>query len=196
MKRYCCLIVGCLLLAAVHPASRAAAQDLPTVVVVATGGTIAMTLDPETGAPVPALSGEDLVTAVPALAELANIQVVEFSNIPSPHMGPDRWPDLARTVDEALADPEVAGVVVTHGTDTLEEVAFLCDLVYGGGIADLITKELNGVEATAEQLAKQGFGRIELTKPHVNGSQYTRKLGLDLRLGGKSPADSFGSVVQ
>lgn len=128
MRRYCFLIVSCLLLAAVHSPSRATAQDLPTVVVVATGGTIAMTVDPQTGAPVPALSGEDLIAAVPAVAELATIRVVEFSNIPSDYMGPDRWPDLSRAVDEVLTDPEVAGVVVTHGTDTLEETAYFLDL--------------------------------------------------------------------
>lgn len=59
--------------------------NLPNVTIVATGGTIAMTVD-ETGAPVPALSGEDLVAAVPALADLADIGVVEFSNVPSPYM--------------------------------------------------------------------------------------------------------------
>lgn len=101
--------------------------NLPNVTIVATGGTIAMTVD-ETGAPVPALSGEDLVAAVPALADLADIEVVEFSNVPSPYMGPDLWPGLARRVQEQLADPDVEGVVVTHGTDTIEETAYFLDL--------------------------------------------------------------------
>lgn len=109
-------------------AGRVLAADLPTVVVVATGGTIAMKIDPETGGPVPALSGEDLVSAVPELKDLAQIRVVEFSNIPSDYMGPDRWPDLSRTVDEQLGDPAVAGVIITHGTDTLEETAYFLDL--------------------------------------------------------------------
>jgi L-asparaginase len=87
-----------------------------------------MKVDPATGGPVPALSGEDLVAAVPALRDLANIRVVEFSNIPSYHMGPDRWPGLSRRIDEVLADPGVAGVVVTHGTATLEETADFLDL--------------------------------------------------------------------
>lgn len=108
--------------------SRSLAADLPTVVVVATGGTIAMKIDPETGGPAPALSGEDLISVVPELKELANIRVVEFSNIPSDYMGPDRWPDLSRTIDEQLANPDVAGVIVTHGTDTLEDTAYFLDL--------------------------------------------------------------------
>jgi len=77
---------------------------------------------------VPALSGEDLIAAVPELKELATIRVVEFSNIPSYYMGPDRWPGLTRKIDEVLAEPGVAGVVVTHGTDTLEETAYFLDL--------------------------------------------------------------------
>ena len=109
-------------------AAAAAAEQLPTVVIVATGGTIAMKINPETGGPVPALSGEDLVAAVPELEGLADIRVVEFSNIPSDYMGPELWPGLTKAVDEALADPGVAGVVVTHGTDTLEETAYFLDL--------------------------------------------------------------------
>jgi L-asparaginase len=126
MKRYSSLILSCLLLVVVHVTPQAA--ELPTVTVVATGGTIAMKVDPQTGGPVPALSGEDLIAAVPKLKELANIKVVEFSNIPSYYMGPDRWPGLSRKIDEVLADPGVAGVVVTHGTDTLEETAYFLDL--------------------------------------------------------------------
>jgi L-asparaginase len=104
------------------------AADLPTVAVVATGGTIAMKQDPVTHAPVPALSGEDLTASVPKLKEIANVKVVDFSNIPSYYMGPDRWPALSRKVEEVLADPAIAGVVVTHGTDTLDQTSYFLDL--------------------------------------------------------------------
>jgi L-asparaginase len=103
-------------------------EDLPKVVIVATGGTIAMKIDPATGGPVPALSGEDLVSAVPELKDLAVIEVVEFSNIPSDYMTPDRWVNLSKTVDEVLSKEDVKGVIITHGTDTLEETAFFLDL--------------------------------------------------------------------
>src|SRR5215207_6609249 len=92
-------------LATALAAAPALAQDRPTVAIVATGGTIAMKQDPTTHAPVPALSGEDLTAAVPKLQEIANVKVVEFSNIPSYYMGPDRWPALSRKVEEVLADP-------------------------------------------------------------------------------------------
>ena len=104
------------------------APALPTIAVVATGGTIAMAVDPLTGAPVPALSGADLVTAVPGLADLATIAVTEFSNIPSAEMGPELWPSLARTVEGLLADPANAGAVILHGTDTLDQTAYFLDL--------------------------------------------------------------------
>lgn len=105
-----------------------AAAEPPKIAVVATGGTIAMKLDPTTHAPVPALSGEDLVAAVPKLKDIATIAVTEFSNVPSDYMGPDRWPALSRRIDEILADPGVRGAIVLHGTDTLDQTAYFLDL--------------------------------------------------------------------
>ncbi len=87
-----------------------------------------MKTDPATGAPVPALTGADLAAAVPRLADLARIEVVEFANLPSAYMGPDLWPSLSRTVADLLARPEVAGAVVLHGTDTLDQTAYFLDL--------------------------------------------------------------------
>jgi L-asparaginase len=53
--------------------------------------------------------------------EIANVRVVEFSNIPSDYMGPDRWPGLTKKVEEVLADASVVRCVITHGTDTLDQ---------------------------------------------------------------------------
>ncbi|WP_267922627.1 asparaginase [Methylobacterium sp. C25] len=119
-------IVG--LLSPILLGHRAVAAELPKIAVVATGGTIAMKLDPTTHAPVPALSGEDLVSAVPKLKDIATIAVTEFSNVPSDYMGPDRWPALSRKVDEILADPAIRGAIVLHGTDTLDQTAYFLDL--------------------------------------------------------------------
>lgn len=104
------------------------ASPLPKVAVVATGGTIAMRADPATGAPVPALSGEDLVAAVPGLRDRAAVAVTEFCNIPSGYMGPDLWPGLSRALAAILAEPETVGAVVIHGTDTLDQTAYFLDL--------------------------------------------------------------------
>ncbi len=116
------------LMAAATLGAGPAAAAPPKIAVVATGGTIAMKLDPQTHAPVPALSGEDLVSAVPKLKDIATIQVTEFSNVPSDYMGPDRWPALARRLDAILADPEIRGAIVLHGTDTLDQTAYFLDL--------------------------------------------------------------------
>ena len=106
----------------------AIAQKLPTVAVLSTGGTIASKQDPAKGGYVPALSGEDLVSAVPAIKKIAQIQVEQISNIASPDMTPEIWVRLAGRVNELLAKPEITGIVVTHGTDTLEETAYFLDL--------------------------------------------------------------------
>ena len=102
--------------------------QLPVVKLIATGGTIAMKIDPVKNAPVPAISGEDLIATVPEIAAVADIEVQNLSNIPSDYMDPERWVGLQKAVVEALARPDVAGVIVSHGTDTLEETAYFLDL--------------------------------------------------------------------
>ena len=106
----------------------AIAQKLPTVAVLSTGGTIASKQDPAKGGYLPALSGEDLVSAVPAIKKIAQIQVEQISNIPSADITPEIWVRLAGRVNELLAKPEITGIVVTYGTDTLEETAYFLDL--------------------------------------------------------------------
>jgi L-asparaginase len=109
-------------------AAEPAAPALPVVRLIATGGTIAMKIDPVKKAPVPAISGEDLVSTVPEIASVARVEVENLSNVPSDYMDPPRWIELQRAVVKALARPEVAGVIVSHGTDTLEETAYFLDL--------------------------------------------------------------------
>lgn len=86
------------------------------VVVVATGGTIAMKYDKEKHG------------LVPALGDIAPLEFVQFSNIASPGMTPQNMWDLHCKIEELLARDDVAGVVVTHGTDTLEETSFFLDI--------------------------------------------------------------------
>lgn len=116
------LTVVCLLVSA------AVAQSKPVVVLIATGGTIAMKIDPVKHAPVPAISGEDLLATVPEVSKYANVEVKNVSNVPSDYMDPARWTALTREVITALARPEVAGAIISHGTDTLEETAYWLDL--------------------------------------------------------------------
>jgi len=113
--------------------------DLPRVHVVATGGTIAMQLDPDQGGAIPAVSGADLIAAVPEIAQIARLSVEEFSNIPSEHMTPEVWIRLATRLNQIIRDGEVEGVVITHGTDTMEETAFFLDLTLSGDLPIVLT---------------------------------------------------------
>ena len=104
------------------------AQELPTVVVLSTGGTIASTQSEEEGGFTSSLPGEQLVAAVPGLEELARIEVQNVANVGSTNMTPALWLEVSRRANTALERNEVAGVLVTHGTDTMEETAYFLDL--------------------------------------------------------------------
>ncbi|MBI4192367.1 MAG: asparaginase [Betaproteobacteria bacterium] len=102
---------------------------LPRVKMVSTGGTICMKVDPNTGGAVPALSGADLATAVPGLGGVARVEVEEFSRVESTAMGPSTWTPLVRRLRAIFdGDPDLAGIVVTHGTGLLDEAAYFVDL--------------------------------------------------------------------
>ncbi|MBQ5587599.1 MAG: asparaginase, partial [Selenomonadales bacterium] len=98
------------------------------IILISTGGTIAMRFDQEKQGLVPAVSGAELIEAVPELSAELPLEVVEFSNIPSPHMTPSRMLALAKEIDRRAADDDTVGFVITHGTDTVEETAYLLDL--------------------------------------------------------------------
>ncbi|MGB7916928.1 MAG: asparaginase domain-containing protein, partial [Rhodomicrobium sp.] len=76
------------LIAALLPAPLYAQAQLPVCPLIATGGTIAMKIDPVKKAPVPAISGEDLVATVPEVANYAQVEVKNVSNVPSDYMDP------------------------------------------------------------------------------------------------------------
>jgi L-asparaginase len=103
-----------------------------TVLVVATGGTIASLPDPETGAVRPAVGAEELVAGVPELADVDELEIVELDAVNGWNVTPAKMLEVAHTLRERLAASEMRGAVVTHGTDTVEETAFLCDLLVEG----------------------------------------------------------------
>lgn len=101
----------------------------PKVVLIGTGGTIASRYDPALGRTVASARGEDLLAQVPQLAEIADIEVDDFATVPSFDISVGIAHALARRIDEQLARAEVAGAVITHGTDTMEESCYLADLL-------------------------------------------------------------------
>ncbi|MCP2304101.1 L-asparaginase [Actinokineospora globicatena] len=101
--------------------------SVPRVVVFGLGGTIAMTSTPSGGV-VPALSAEQLVAAVPGLAETGiDVEIVDFRRVPGASLSFDDLDKLAAAIEKQLA-AGADGVVVTQGTDTIEETAFFLDL--------------------------------------------------------------------
>ena len=114
-----------------HPASRKMQSIEPCVVVLGTGGTIAGTAQDaadNVGYTAAQLGIEQLVRAVPALAS-TRLDVQQIAQLDSKDMDFATWHLLARTVAGQLARAEVAGIVITHGTDTLEETAFFLQRV-------------------------------------------------------------------
>jgi L-asparaginase len=95
------------------------------IVLVFTGGTISMRHDPAAGGAVPALAGRDILQLVPQLNDIAELEIDDFGAFPGPHMTTDRMWDLRNRIAGHVRRPEVEGVVVTHGTDSLEESAYL-----------------------------------------------------------------------
>ena len=123
------------------------AQELPVVRVIATGGTIASRPGDDQ------LTGSALIEAVPQLAGVAQVEVEEFSRIGSSGMTPDHWLLLAKRINELLDDePDISGIVVTHGTDTMEETAYFLHLT----IKDLRPVVLTGSMRSATAISADG----------------------------------------
>ncbi len=103
-------------------------MNKPKVCIIFTGGTISMTVDEEIGAAIPTLSGEQILSMVSNIDKIADIEVCNFGEIPGPHMTFEKLLELKKIIHTKLADEQIAGVIVTHGTDTLEETAYFLDL--------------------------------------------------------------------
>ena len=105
-------------------------DDLPTVSLISTGGTIASTVDYRTGAVTAQFTAEDVLRAVPELAGRANYRGRVVANILSENMEPSIWQGLAQAVHEEI-EAGADGVVVMHGTDTMQYsasvLAFMLD---------------------------------------------------------------------
>lgn len=145
------------------------------VVVVSTGGTIASKHDREADALVSSASGEELLASLGTLAPDFPVSTESFCNIGSFAMDLETSFRLARRLDAILADPDVAGVVVTHGTDTMEEAVFLADLV--------VTSDKPVVFTGAQRHAAE---------PDADGP---RNLADAIRVAASSSARSLGAVI-
>ena len=103
----------------------------PRVVIVATGGTIAGAAESTTAAGYKsgAVAVDTLIAAVPQMKTFADVRGVQIASVGSQDMNDEIWLKLAAEVNRQLAQPDVDGVAITHGTDTMEETAYFLNLV-------------------------------------------------------------------
>jgi L-asparaginase len=110
---------------------------VPRVAVFSTGGTIASKRRDD-GAASPNLTADDLVAAVPQLADVANIEAVSFRQVASSKLTVPDVIGLAKRIADAVADG-ATGTVVTQGTNTIEETSFVLDLLWDRGEPIVVT---------------------------------------------------------
>lgn len=129
-------------------------QSLPKVKVFTTGGTIASSHEAASGGLVPALSGSELLDHLHQSSSVsARLEVEDFDCIPGPSMNPSVWVKLANKIESVISSyPDIAGVVVTHGTDTLEETAYFLDLTLSTEVPVVLT----GAQRSADQTDSDG----------------------------------------
>jgi L-asparaginase len=130
MKRIIVVVLAILIAVQVMPAL-AQGKKLPHIVILATGGTIAGSADSKTsvGYTSGAVTVDVLISAVPTLKDIARISGEQIASIGSQDMCDSVWLKLANRVNEILAADTVDGIVITHGTDTMEETAYFLQLV-------------------------------------------------------------------
>jgi L-asparaginase len=145
------------------------------IVLVFTGGTISMRHDPVAGGAVPALAGRDILELVPQLEQIADLEIDDFGAFPGPHMTTERMWELRNVIVRLVKRSDVSGVVVTHGTDSLEETAYL--------VARSVETEkpivLTGAMRTASDLGWDG----------------PANLGASIRVAASQEAKGFGVLV-
>ncbi len=162
-------------------------MNRPVVSVLTLGGTIAMTQGDGAGV-VPTLTGEKLVAAVPGLEEIARIDAQSFRQLPSAQLQFDDLEDLADTIN-ALSAQGRRGVVVTQGTDTIEESAFVLDRLLDLEIPVVVTGAMRnptvpGADGPGNLLAAvqvaiseeaRGCGCLVVMNDEVHAARFVRK---------------------
>lgn len=144
---------------------------------ITTGGTISMKLDRQKGGAVPSLKGDDLIRALPPIRNLATLDVHEFANLPSPYMTPALMMELAHFIDLQCAG-KYDGVVVTHGTDTLEETAFFLETVLHTNKPVVITAAMRNTD----ELSGDGPRNIWAALNAAVSKSYTDEIGVTIVL--------------
>ncbi len=125
---------------------------LKKVIIINTGGTIAMKMDSATGS-VHTETKQPLHAVSSDLQKYAHCEMIDLFNVPSPSMTPEMMCELSNVVRAQLDKNDIAGIVITHGTDTLEETAYYLDLTVSGNKPVVIT----GAMRSSNELGSDGL---------------------------------------
>ena len=181
----------------------------PKIALVSLGGTITMTSG-DRGGIAPTLVAADLLRAVPALDRIAELEPLSPLRLPGASLTIDHLLDLARLIDERLAGG-VDGVVVVQGTDTIEETAFVLDLLVQSDKPIVVTGAMRGAEApgadgpanllaatiTAASLRAARFGTLVVLNDEIHAARFVQKSHTALPSAFHSPlAGPLGLVVE
>ncbi|WP_178918018.1 Glu-tRNA(Gln) amidotransferase subunit GatD [Natronomonas gomsonensis] len=179
-------------------------EDLPTIALISTGGTIASTVDYRTGAVTAQFDAEDVLRAVPELAGRANYRGRVVANILSENMTPDVWTDLAEAVHEEI-DNGADGVVVMHGTDTMQYTAAALSFTLDTPVPVVFTGSQRSADRPSSDNVMNAVCAVEAAKAdhsevlvcmHENESDDTCALhrGTRVRKNHTSRRDAFETV--
>ncbi|HEX3414360.1 MAG TPA: asparaginase [Stellaceae bacterium] len=181
----------------------------PRLLVLSLGGTITM-VPSDSGGIAPKLGAEELVASVPALAEVAEIGAHSPFRLPSPSLTPGDLVEVARTIEKGFASG-FDGAVVIQGTDTIEESAFLLDVLVGGEKPVVVTGAMRGADAPgadgpANLLAAvraaaapeaRGLGTLVVLNYDIHAARFVQKSHTTLPSAFLSPlVGPLGAVVE
>ena len=106
-------------------------ENLPKILLLSTGGTIASKVDYRTGAVTPALSASELYEAVPEIAKIANVDAEVLFSEYSENLQPEHWKEIAKKLD-SVAKSDYAGIIIAHGTDTMHYTSSFLSFALSG----------------------------------------------------------------
>jgi len=181
----------------------------PRLLVLSLGGTITMVPSAEGGI-APKLGAAELVASVPALAEVAEIEAHSPFRLPSPSLEPANLVDVAQRIEDALNNG-CDGAVVIQGTDTIEESAFILDLLVASEKPVVVTGAMRGADApgadgpanllaaarVAASPEARGLGTLVVLNYDIHAARFVQKSHTTLPSAFASPlVGPLGAVVE
>ena len=165
-------------------------KKLKNILIVFTGGTFSMKIDKKTGGLLPRYSGEQLVNKIPEVKKIANINCYDFGKYPGPHITPEIMIDLSKQIKKRIKEKKYDGIVITHGTDTLEETAYLLDLtiktqtpiVFTGSVKNSSEPDWDGPKNLLDSIHvclnenSQGMGVLVCMHGEINAASEVTKI--------------------